>query len=398
MQNAHFDMPGASGKPAGTSGPGGEVGRPSDDRETPWHVVRLLEAERRRRLVNIIAIGLFVVTVILLPIIFPLDQHPGTAGAVLAALVSEVLAYALNARNYVTAAAFVLLGGLALAAAWEIVSRVIVNPALDIADLRYYAFLLLPILLSCVLTPRRGPILLTVGCVVFTIVSLLVLPRSAPLRAYWGGAYTYETGSSYDVVAVPVVLEVLTGLVAWLGADSIRRVVLEATRADDLARAYDQIVAQARELEVYRARMREAVSQIQNVHAAISRGRLDARAHVTEAELMPLATSLNILLERLTRMTRDESGRVRMESAANELALALKRMWAGEPYVSPQYSGTALDNVLLELARLRGTALGSGARGAPTAGPLGHEPPNPQPPLGGDGWPSLDGPDWPSRR
>jgi hypothetical protein len=28
-------------------------------------------------------------------------------------------------------------------------------------------------------------------------------------------------------------------------------------------------------------------------------------------------------------------------------------MWAGEPYVSPDYTGTPLDEVLLELAKLR---------------------------------------------
>jgi hypothetical protein len=318
-----------------------------------WRVVRQLEHDRRRTLIRIIAIGLLALTVMLLPIVFPLDQHPGTATAVGIALAAELGALALNRQGWVTAAGFVLLGGIALTAAWEIFSRAIVDPAIDITDLRLYSLLLLPILLSSVLTGRRGPIIFTAFAVVFTVYTLLALPQSPPLHSYWSGRWAYETGGAYDVVALPVVIALLTGIVAWLGADSIRRMLLVAARTDDLAQAYQQILRQTQELEAQRRRMRQAVVQIQSVHSAIARGQLDARAMVDEAEMLPLATSLNLLIERLTRMQRDESARQRMEVTARQLVVALRRRWAGEPYVSPDYTGTPLDEVLLELAKLR---------------------------------------------
>jgi hypothetical protein len=319
-----------------------------------WRVVRQLEFDRRHTLIRIIALGLLALTALLLPTILPLNQHPGTATAVGIALAAEITAYVLNRRGYVTPAGFVLLGGIALACAWEIFSRAIVNPAVDITDLRLYSLLLLPILLSTVLTGRRGPIVFTSFAVLFTIFTLLVLPQSPPLRAYWNGHWAYESGGAYDVVALPVAFAVLTGIVAWLGADSIRRMLLMAARTDDLALAYQHIVQQTEELEAQRRRMRKAVLQIQNVHSAIARGQLDARATVDEAELLPLATSLNLLIERLTRMKVEDSARLRMEATAQRTVVALRRMWAGEPYVSPDYTGTPLDEVLLELSKLRG--------------------------------------------
>jgi hypothetical protein len=321
-----------------------------------WRVVRQLEFDRRRTLIRIIALGLLPLTALLLPIIFPLNQHPGTAIAVGIALAAEISAYALNRQGFVTPAGFALLGGIALAAAWEIFSRAIVDPAMDITDLRLYSLLLLPILLSTVLTGRRGPVFFTTFAVLFTVITLLALPQSPPLHSYWSGHWAYESGGGYDVVALPVAIELLTGVVAWLGADSIRRMLLVAARTDDLALAYQHILTQTEELEAQRRRMRQAVVQIQNVHSAIARGQLDARATVEEAEMLPLATSLNLLIERLTRMQREDSARQRMEATAKQMVVALRRMWAGEPYVSPDYTGTPLDEVLLELSKLRGGA------------------------------------------
>jgi hypothetical protein len=330
----------------------------------PVQLVRDLELDRRARLVRIITLGLLALTALLIPAVIPPTQHPGTAIAVGLALLSEIGAYALNRQRFVNAAAFTLLGGLTVTVAWEIVTRVIVNPAIDLVDLRLYAFLLLPILLSCVLTGPRGPVIMTSLVVVFTVVSLLFLRQSPPLHAYWGGSYPYETGGAYDVVAVPVVLEVLTGIVAWLGADSIRRVLLSASKADDLSQAYDQILRQAQEREAHRQRLQQGIAEIQQVHAAIARGQWDARARSDDPELLPIAISLNLLLDRLQRMGFEETGRMRMEAAAHELAGALRRVWAGEPYTGPEYTGTALDEVLLEFTKLR-----TGPPGVPSRPP-----------------------------
>jgi hypothetical protein len=55
----------------------------------------------------------------------------------------------------------------------------------------------------------------------------------------------------------------------------------------------------------------------------------------------------------LGRLTRDQETLVRVNRAAHELAQGLQRVRQGFPYVSPAYTGTPFDEVLVELAYLR---------------------------------------------
>lgn len=340
-----------------------------------------LDRERRQRLVRIITLSLFVLAALLLPAVLLPTPDPAGFGAVAVAFAGTGAALLLNRADRVGAAAYTAMAGLALAVAWVIVARVYTQPGIDLVDLRFYDLFALPILLSCVLTDRRGPLVIA-GCTcAFTVASLLVLKKDGPLDAYWNGHYQYEVGSFLDLLIELVVFQAFAAVIAWLGADSIQRTLLRAARADNLEVANRQIAQQAEELAAQRRRMHQAVVQIQQVHAAIARGQLDARARVDEPELLPIAMSLNLVLDRLTRLTRDETQRVQMERTAHELAAAIRRMAAGEPYSGPQYTGTPLDEALLELAKLQ---LG-GYRGARGAGQHASSAPPPE-----QAWPSLD--------
>jgi hypothetical protein len=87
---------------------------------------------------------------------------------------------------------------------------------------------------------------------------------------------------------------------------------------------------------------------------------------VDEGELLPLAMSLNALFDRLQRLSRDQEQHARMAMGANQLASALRRVRAGGPFLPPDYTGTALDQALVELAAMR-QALGV-AGAAPQVG------------------------------
>jgi hypothetical protein len=88
---------------------------------------------------------------------------------------------------------------------------------------------------------------------------------------------------------------------------------------------------------------------LQRVHTAFARGNYAARAEINFYELQPLALSLNLLLAHMERLLREHEQRLRVEMAARELSGALHSMRAGAGYVSPQYTGTAFDEVLFEL-------------------------------------------------
>jgi hypothetical protein len=146
----------------------------------------------------------------------------------------------------------------------------------------------------------------------------------------------------------------VAAVVGWLGADSVRRALQQAARADEVVEANTQILAQAREMAAQRQRLQDGIVQIQQVHAAIARGHLDARVRIEQGEILPIAMSLNLLLDRLTRLAREQSQRATIEEAAHDLALAMRLARTGQVYSSPNYTGSVFDEVLIEFAAMRG--------------------------------------------
>lgn len=353
---------------------------------SPSEVVRGHELRRRQRLARLIALGLMGAVVLLIPAALIPSLNIITVAALVITFIGTASAYLLAQRHHVTAAGYALLSCLALAVALEIVGKAMKQGGLDLSDLRLYDLFVLPIVLSGVLVNRRGPIVIASLTSVFTIGSMLELTRTPALQAYWNATYPVP-GSPYDVISVAIVVQALTAVAAWLGADSVRRSLLDASRAEDLSRANERIVAQAQEIEGQRQRLQAGIAHLQQVHAAVARGLWDTRAHIAGGELMPVAMSLNLLLDRLKSLTQEHVQRARIDTAAHELATALRRVWTGGPYTPPAYTGTPFDEILVELSRLRGFVSG-GPSGGPAlraardaASVSGPVPPAPMPPL-----------------
>lgn len=352
---------------------------------SPIQVVRSYDRARRERLVRILALGVGILALILVPSALVPVFDGISLVALLIAAVGCAAAYMVNRLHRVGEAAYLLLAGGTLGIAWVIAARAI-QVGLTPTDLRLYDFFVLPIVLSGVISNRRAPIFFGVLTCLFTLFSLVFLPHSRDLQLYWDGKDALTLGSAYDVVAIPIVIQGLTSVAAWLGADSVRRSLLRAMRADELALANERILAQANELELQRRRLRDGIAHMQEVHTAFARGDFDVRARFTEDELQPLAVSLNMLLSQMQRLQREQEQRVRIEQAAHELALSLRRMRMGGTYQPPQYTGTAFDEVLLEMV----TVLQRGAQAVPPAAPAdpGSVSRPPYPPS----YPWMDGP------
>jgi hypothetical protein len=229
---------------------------------SPRQLVERLDLDRRQRLLRPITLGTFILAVLLVPaVIFPTPDMGGLS-AVIVALIGSGLAYLLCRLRLTDASSYFLLGGVTIAAAINIVGRAYAQNGLDNIDLRQYDFFVLPILLSAVLASRRAPIIIAVCTCTFTIVSLILLPHQPSLQSYWDGTYQIEVGSFYDVIAVPVVIQILTAVMARLGIDSVQRALMGAARADELAQLNDRIISQTREIEFQRRRLADGVSHI----------------------------------------------------------------------------------------------------------------------------------------
>jgi len=138
-------------------------------------------------------------------------------------------------------------------------------------------------------------------------------------------------------------------VVAWLGADSVQRSLLSATRADELALANERILTQAQLLEGHQRQLHDRIGHLQTVLTTFARGNFEVRVQFADNVLHPLAMALNMFLTQMQRLLREQEQRVRIEYAARELATALRRARAGYGYAPPQYTGTAFDEVLLAI-------------------------------------------------
>ncbi len=342
---------------------------------TPWDVVRGYDRARRQRLVRLITLGVGGVAAVLLPSAFIPTLDTVSVVALIIVIIGSFGGYVVNRLDHVSVAGYLELAGGSLAVAWLIGARG-VQQALTPTDLRLYDFFVLPIVISGVIANRRAPIVLATLTAVFTAASLILLPHSASLQLYWDGRDPQTLGSAYDVVAIPVVIQALSAVVALLGADGVRRSLLSATRADELALANERIRVQARELELHQRHLQDGILHLQGVLNAYARGNFDARAQLSESELQSLTMSLNMFLTQMQRLLREQDQRARIEYAAHELALALRRARSGMIYEPPQYTGTVFDEVLLEIVTwLQRTG------GMPAQEPMRPQQPPPQSPL-----------------
>lgn len=330
-----------------------EIGRRTGSGPTtPMQVVLEHDWRRRHRLVRIVALGVLVSAGLMVPSALLPSFNPPVLAAIILAAICAAAAYGLSRRGQVDAAGSLLVGSLAMAIALTIAGKAFHQGGLDVSDLRLFDLFVLPILLCAVLTNRRGTLVMTASTCGYTVICLLALPRTAALAGYLSAHYPVPA-SAVDAISTAIFVQALTTVAAWLGADSVSRSLLDASRADEVAAANERLEAQAKEMQAQRWRLRDGIARIQAVHAAVASGRWDARAAVEEGELLPVATSLNLLLDRLARLAREQGERNRLEAAAHQLAEALRRARAGGGNVAlPGYTGTAEDEVLVELSSL----------------------------------------------
>jgi hypothetical protein len=348
---------------------------------TPPEILRQQEKTRRKPLARLIALCVVVASILLIPAGLIPSVDGVTLVAVGVTLAGALVAYGLNQADYVRGAGFVIVSSIALGIAWEIVAKAHIQQGVDLSDLRLFDFFAVVIVLSGVLIGRSGPLVIGAATMGFTVAVLLILPHTPPLQAFWNGVYPYAIrGSYYDVVAVALIIQGLATAVTWLNARSEEVALRDALHANELEEAYQQVQLQARSLDQQRSRLQKGIAQIQQVHAAVARGQWDARASATDGELLPLAMSLNLLLDRLGRLTRDQETRARIDLAAHELALALQRVRQGMPYTPPAYTGTPFDEVLVELAYLRTVRLPVNSQNRLSPSLQGSSP--------GDSWPN----------
>jgi hypothetical protein len=144
--------------------------------------------------------------------------------------------------------------------------------------------------------------------------------------------------------------------------ENMRLVQQQAQALEQLRQVNLQVEAQTRSIAEQNAELEQGIDQLKGVLAHLANGHLQARATLTRGVLWPLAASLNILAERLSRFGQDTHYMQQLMQALGELSGAIEQ---GRPLCIPPtcYNFPELHQLITALQQ------GSGF-----AGPPSHQP------------------------
>lgn len=136
----------------------------------------------------------------------------------------------------------------------------------------------------------------------------------------------------------------------------------QAEALENLERANRRIEEQAHMLNSYNVELERGIEHLKDVHAHLANGHLRVRANLTHGVLLPLAASLNLMADRITRLGQRSVYAEHLTKGLGDLSHAFERYMAGEPFVIPESCADLLEvNRLLVSLRMRGVVPPSSA-------------------------------------
>ncbi len=152
--------------------------------------------------------------------------------------------------------------------------------------------------------------------------------------------------ATMGVVSLVVLRQLLT---LWENAHLAAR---QAEALEDLEHANHRIAEQSRSIAQHSEELERGIVHLKHVQAQLANGNLRARAELTGGALLPLAGSLNLMAERLTRLGQMSVYTQRLLHSLGELSIALERAATGAPLVIPASCGEFVEiNRLLVVMR-----------------------------------------------
>jgi uncharacterized coiled-coil protein SlyX len=165
--------------------------------------------------------------------------------------------------------------------------------------------------------------------------------------------------------------------------ENMRLTQRQAEALASLERANQRVAEQSHQIAEYNAELEHGIEHLKDVQANLANGNLRARATLTQGALLPLAGSLNLMAERLSRLGQVSMYGQRVMRALSDLSIALERRSMGVPLSIPESCRdlTEINRLLLAL-HIRPTAPsapGNQPISYNGAEPLPQRPPAPHP-------------------
>jgi hypothetical protein len=328
-------------RPMGSYGP---ASRPNLNEE----VRRTLEATRERRQQRRRVIGILVFAQILLALavapgyLSPTPVLPPLA-FLGAAIVVDLLALAISRLfNNDTIAAYILVfGGGLVAAAFTVFTALTPAPDRAIQTGFVSLFLLVSILEAGLLLAPELTLLAAGLAAAVTGVSVVV-------------ALAFSTNSSgaaaYQITVIPLIVQGMAGLIAWLLAVFIDESARDAQRSQEQKIALARLETTNKRIAEQQERLGQSIRELQSAISRVLTGSYSTRVQIVEGELGDLMRSFNLLLNQIEgmlssdQMRGDTSGMIRqiMEIISHMTDGSGFTPMQGQPLVNSPLSGVVV--------------------------------------------------------
>lgn len=198
------------------------------------------------------------------------------------------------------------IAGLLLTVAFELALTMVIfttQPLDEPSIQQYELYVFGELLCVSLLTPNSVFLVMAYNIMVITV-SLLWQPTTAIFAA------DLKT-QLIPILLRPIGVQLLVALVSYLWVKGTIKAIARADRAEQIAQLEHELAAQKQKLE-------EGIQQILQTHVAIANGNLDARAPLTQDNVLwQIARALNTLLVRLQRASQAEKQLQRVVQAVN---------------------------------------------------------------------------------
>jgi hypothetical protein len=207
---------------------------------------------------------------------------------------------------------------------------------------------IIPTLIGGVVLPRRFVPFLAALHICITIALFTLLPHDPLLTQE---ITLNQKGFAYAELSDAFLIQIVGATIAWLGAWSVDRALLRASRAEEVAEARKRLNEQAQQIVAQKHRLDYGMSILKEAQARFANGDYTARVKLQDNELTPLALSFNLLAERLYRITQIAQEYTRLEQALQQLFEIQNTLFYGGPLKPYPATGTLVDHLYFSFQR-----------------------------------------------
>jgi hypothetical protein len=247
-----------------------------------------MELFRRGRTGSQIILALYFLLIIAIPARF-LGTNEYLLSIIAGAALFLTVATILNRLGMITCAGILVV---LTFLAFPIINIVTTPGGLSMPVLPLFSLLVLPLLCTVSFLSPGWVFAIALVNILFTLLSLAYLPRTAELDSILAIAYAG--------VVTPILLsQILVAVVSYVWVNGTVKALLRADQAEELVKLERDLAHQAEDAAQQKTRLEESMHRIVETHMRIANGDLDARVPVTEGDVLwQIAGPLNNLLAR----------------------------------------------------------------------------------------------------